>query len=162
MLKDTDPDPDDLEGEDTKPSVPPPRFPSVFADVAKVTVLSSMQWEGGVYVQRRERLVFPDAEPFEVTTVYTIEGYHVGSPVDARTLESRGIRPTLRAPSSKTCSIGYCEREGKWYGWSHRAMRGFGVGELLVESCGDLRPGFLCKDLEDCRLAASAFAESVS
>lgn len=37
----------------------------------------------------------------------------------------RGIAPELRTQTSKVCSIGYCKREGKWYGWSHRAIAGF-------------------------------------
>lgn len=29
------------------------------------------------------------------------------------------------------CSIGFCEKEQKWYGWSHRAIYGFGIGSRV-------------------------------
>lgn len=35
-----------------------------------------------------------------------------------------------------TCAIGYCPKENKWYGWSHRAIYGFGIGDEVHE--GDL------------------------
>lgn len=37
----------------------------------------------------------------------------------------------------KTCCIGLNPTEQKWYGWSHRAMCGFGIGsECIKGSCG--------------------------
>ena len=36
-----------------------------------------------------------------------------------------------------TCSIGFCQREQKWYGWSHRAIYGFGIGSTIKKGdCG--------------------------
>ena len=94
----------------------------------------------------------------------------------------RGIAPELRTGNSNTCSVGFSEREQKWYGWSHRAIYGFGVGSEV--DCDDhlcacsgyidghleehpeiqddrLPVGFVAKSLEDARLMACAFAESV-
>lgn len=33
--------------------------------------------------------------------------------------------------TGKPCNIGFCEKEQKWYGWSHRAICGFGVGSKI-------------------------------
>lgn len=33
--------------------------------------------------------------------------------------------------SGETCCIGFCENEMKWYGWSHRAIFGFGIGSKV-------------------------------
>ena len=30
-------------------------------------------------------------------------------------------------------SIGFCDHEQKWYGWSHRAICGFGIGDRIFE-----------------------------
>ena len=32
-------------------------------------------------------------------------------------------------PSHSVCSIGYSERRKQFFGWSHRAIAGFGVGD---------------------------------
>jgi hypothetical protein len=79
------------------------------------------------------------------------------------------------------CSIGFSEREQKWYGWSHRAIFGFGIGYVVSE--GDcctqsgfvedyaiqhpeldrtVKVGFRCETLEDCKRCAIAFSDSVS
>lgn len=34
-----------------------------------------------------------------------------------------------RTPTSQVCSIGYSERKKKHFGWSHRAIAGFGIGD---------------------------------
>lgn len=60
--------------------------------------------------------------------------------------------------------LGFSEKEQKWYGWSHRAYYGFGIGHKVkkghvgYEELGD----FECKTLEDCRKVAEIFAKSVS
>ncbi|MFA5396572.1 MAG: 2'-5' RNA ligase family protein [Methanogenium sp.] len=77
--------------------------------------------------------------------------------------------------------LGFSEKEQKWYGWSHRATHGFGIGDKVEEgdataSSGwtadyliqhpekdkSLSVGFEAKTLEDARKMAEAFAESVS
>jgi len=32
---------------------------------------------------------------------------------------------------SPTCCVGFNEKEQKWYGWSHRAICGFGIGSIV-------------------------------
>lgn len=64
--------------------------------------------------------------------------------------------------------LGFSEDEQKWYGWSHRAYYGFGIGHVCKEGeCGvsedgPIKPGFKCETLDDCRKVAKNFAESVS
>lgn len=45
--------------------------------------------------------------------------------------EKHGIKPELRKPHHNVPSIGFSEKEQKWYGWSHRAIYGFGIGSVV-------------------------------
>ena len=59
--------------------------------------------------------------------------------------------------------VGFSEKEQKWYGWSHRAYHGFGIGDTAKECYPTgTKKGNKCKTLEDCKKAAIAFANSVS
>ena len=117
-----------------------------------------------------------------VKSSYTPSGDYIGNSKVARYLiVKRGIKPEKRSSSSRVCSIGFCEAEQKWYGWSHRAIFGFGVGDTVKEgdctnSSGytekylaghpdddiSLPIGFVAKDLIDAKRMAIAFADSVS
>lgn len=107
------------------------------------------------------------------------EGDYIGNPRTAyRLCQKRGIRPET-TNGHRVCSIGFCEKEQKWYGWSHRAIYGFGIGDVVKEgdccaSSGyteewlaenedpDVLPvGFTAKTLGDAKLMAQAFAASV-
>lgn len=92
-------------------------------------------------------------ENIETVQAFTPEGLHLGRDADAIFLIAKGIKPELRTPTSNTCSIGFCEREQKWYGWSHRAICGFGVGSVSH--------GVVAETLADAWKMADAFAESV-
>ena len=73
----------------------------------------------------------------EITSAYTFNGAYIGEENFAKELERRGITPELAHPHNRVCSIGFCEQEQKWYGWSHRAIFGFGVGsEVKKGNCG--------------------------
>jgi len=64
-------------------------------------------------------------------------GEYIGSSKWARKLmHVMGIVPEVRQKPNDMeanggrgfpCSIGFCEEEQKWYGWSHRAIFGFGL-----------------------------------
>ncbi len=117
-----------------------------------------------------------------VQSAYTPDGKYIGEPKIAHYLIiERGIKPELSDPNHKVCSIGFCEKEQKWYGWSHRAIWGFGIGAIAKE--GDccttsgwtekylqkhpeerlkiIPVGFKAKTLDDAKRMAIAFASSV-
>lgn len=132
----------------------------------------------------------------EMKSAYTPNGHYIGSSVWAyRLCKVCGIKPQPRPEETypdefseynggagPTCSIGFCERKQKWYGWSHRAICGFGVGsivdsedhvcatsdwtdEFLEEHPGldlHLPVGFEAKTLEDAKQMAVSFAAAVS
>lgn len=124
---------------------------------------------------------FTASQEWVVMNAYTPEGLYIGSPKDAEYLiDKKGIKPELAKPTNKVCSIGFCEKEQKWYGWSHRAIYGFGIGDIVsdgdcINSSGwtddyleehpeedlSLPIGFEAKTLEDAKRMAIAFADSV-
>jgi len=116
-----------------------------------------------------------------VPMAYTLDGHYIGNEKDAKLLEEMGIKPELASRDSNICSVGFCEREQKWYGWSHRAIAGYGIGDVAKEDDGCTQSGFTpeyekahpelviavpvgfeAKTLDDARRMAMAFAESVS
>lgn len=117
-----------------------------------------------------------------VKSAYTPTGNYIGNKQMAHLLcTKRGIKPEKANPTHKVCSIGFCEAEQKWYGWSHRAIFGFGVGSEVKEGdcCASsgytqeyleghpeddlsLPVGFIAKDLIDAKRMAISFADSVS
>jgi len=119
---------------------------------------------------------------FKMEDAYNFDGQYIGNTKDARTLcRKYGIKPELADPSDNTCSIGFSEKHQKWYGWSHRAIYGFGIGYITTENsiCCEsgytpeylkehpeedrrVPVGFEVKTLEDAKKCAIAFAESVS
>ena len=71
---------------------------------------------------------------FTMKRAYTPGGHYIGdSKWGYRLCQKRGIKPELAYPNNNVCSIGFCEKEQKWYGWSHRAIYGFGVGDSVVK-----------------------------
>ncbi len=110
-------------------------------------------------------------------------GDYVGSfdIMTMRLLVDRGILPEKSDSSHNVCSIGKSFKDGKWYGWSHRAIFGFQIGDIVKEGdcCAtpgvteeylkehpeenkSLPIGFEAKTEEDCKKMAIAFADSVS
>lgn len=93
--------------------------------------------------------------PFSMCSAFTYPGgEYIGNSKDAHRLcAKRGIKPEFisgppeppMTPAEEAkrllmkedrlhmypCSIGFCERENKWYGWSHRAIYGFTVGSKV-------------------------------
>jgi hypothetical protein len=105
-------------------------------------------------------------------TALTDRGEYVGDPKFARMLfVKRGLIEVQAQGEGRTCTIGFNPADQKWYGWSHRASCGFGVGDKLfdenMKGATDETP-FVehgrkpIRDLHDAKLAAARFAESVS
>jgi len=84
--------------------------------------------------------------------------------------EKHGITETeKRTPGSAVHSIGYSPKEKKWYGWSHRAIYGFGVGSKCKEGDCHFTPKdrggkgkWTAKTIAGAKQMAKDFAEGVS
>lgn len=121
--------------------------------------------------------------PTLMVVVYTEQGEYVGSfdNMTMKLISEYGILPEKSADDHNVCSVGKSLKDGKWYGWSHRAIHGFQIGDKVKEGdcCatsgwtedylkehpeGDksLPIGFEARTEEDCKRMAIAFAESVS
>ncbi len=98
-------------------------------------------------------------------SAYNLDGTYIGdTKIAYRLCRDRGIMPEPRS-GSKVCSIGFSKSQDKWYGWSHRAIYGFSIGDIVKEgdcTASSLSVGFIAKDFRDCKQMAIAFAESVS
>lgn len=129
------------------------------------------------YNLRRERLSgpehgLPEGDSFVMVSAFTPAGDYIGDEADAESLVARrGIAPELANPRAGVCSVGFCIRDQKWYGWSHRAICGFGIGdqlyEELFEGATDATPFIRHGDvtietLDQARLAAVNFADAMS
>jgi hypothetical protein len=123
----------------------------------------------GLYILRHERWRNSEEEDWmPIDACYSkIDGGYIGNEDIAKNLcEKRGIDPQINESDHTVCSIGYCFREDRWYGWSHRAIAGFGIGDEVHSSehvCAESLPvGFTVRTSGDARKMASAFAKSVS
>lgn len=84
---------------------------------------------------------------------YAPDGGYIGLEDVAQMLEERGIQAQRVSTEFTVCSIGFCESEQKWYGWSHRAMHGFGIGSTVTKGDCAYQP----KDQDDLISEALAF-----
>ncbi|KKN11995.1 hypothetical protein LCGC14_1020880 [marine sediment metagenome] len=122
-------------------------------------------------------------DDFEKRSAYTTTGDFIGDPKWAWRLFNRfGVTELEKTDAEHSvCSIGFNSDKQKWYGWSHRAMHGFGVGDEVKEGdvCAEsgwideyleahpeedksLPVGFKAQSLDDAKSMAIAFAEGVS
>jgi hypothetical protein len=133
-------------------------------------VLSVRHYKVG-YEIRTEKI---SGEPYNTDDVilksaYTPEGAYIGDSKRAhRLIVKRGIKPGL-APGCTVCSIGFCEKDQRWAGWSHRAICSFGIGDRIFEQkFGNDQTPFvehgriLIENLSQAKKAAIAFARYVS
>jgi hypothetical protein len=108
--------------------------------------------------------------PFEMKSAYTPSGLYIGDSRDAKRLVAdRGIQPEISAEGNNVCSIGYSVKDGKWYGWSHRAIYGFKVGSTCKKGDCHYRArrhggkgAWVAKTTADAKQMAIDFAEGVS
>ena len=88
--------------------------------------------------------------------VYSEPGEYVGDVDHANFLIKKGITHFVQPLAlGETCCIGFCEDEQKWYGWSHRAILGFGVGSKVAKGDCAFKPS----NKEEAIEAALAFWE---
>lgn len=139
--------------------------------IANREVVHVHRWKKWGYEVRTE-IIATCGIPLDMRSAYTLNGDYIGSPRDAAFLcKRKGIAPELGDPNHNVCSIGYCDRDEKWYGWSHRAIVGFRIGDMIFEEsfpgATDKTPfrkhGRLpIKNMLQARHAATNFARSVS
>ena len=155
-------------------------------------VLSVRRYKVGYEVREEQLDEFGDGTPVVMKSAYTVpEDYYIGNSVDAyRKMVTRGLRQLQPVTIDQeaggglgtTCAIGFQPEEQKWYGWSHRAICGFGVGDKIeseshlctqsgwADDCVDehteedlrLPVGFEARTLDDAKQMARAFASAVS
>jgi len=126
-------------------------------------VLSTEARNGMSY--RREIWSMGGNDPVEMEAVYNAHGVYVGDKATADFLADKGILPEPRTEHSSVCSIGFSHKDQKWYGWSHRAIHGFAIGDVVKDgdcACEGLPVGFEAKTLDEAKQIAMAFAASVS
>lgn len=150
-----------------------------------------MEKEYNFTIRYRKEKPFPDAKGFYMPIVLNYRNEYVG---DIKTLEKlldKGIIPEIipqhrnnkeaNGGLGPTCSIGKSVKDKKWYGWSHRAIYGFKIGDKVKKGdcCASsgwtkeylekhpeedlsLPIGFVAKTEKGTKKMAIAFAESVS
>lgn len=60
-------------------------------------------------------------------------------------------------------SVAKAEADGKYYGWSHRAIAGFGVGDKVkADTCGNTKGDFTIKTDDQAKEVATNFAKDVA
>ena len=74
-----------------------------------------------------------------------------------------GIKGQKIHSSHSAQSFGKADADGKWYGWSHRAIAGFGVGDTVkADTCGNTKGEYVIKTDDQAKQVAMDFANDVS
>ncbi len=109
-----------------------------------------------------------DIDIMKMKSVRNKAGDYAGEEGVAKMLDRYGIAPELIDADSDVCTIGWSEHEQKYYGWSHRAGVGFGMGDMIFEEDFDDDALFIehgsvrIRNKTDARQSAVNFARNVS
>ena len=119
------------------------------------------------YVIKKERVtISSESEGIDITSAYTPSGYYIGTPSHAyRLCVKRGIVPEPISDCDNICSIGFSHKDGKWYGWSHRAIFGFKKGSTCKKGDCHYLPDkgeWTATSIADARQMAIDFSNGVS
>ena len=117
--------------------------------------------------------------PQEKRTFKNLPRYSDGKP-KVRFQDWLLIKQEKISSSHEVSSFGKSEADGKWYGWSHRAVHGFGIGDEIKGKNlakkviypklpngdydwdnGEYEPDFVIKTDKQAREAAITFAKNV-
>lgn len=133
-------------------------YPSIYASEYDVEILESRI--EGPFVIRLERVSVREGSPDPVTleVAYVQYGRYFAYVGDMyKQLLERGITDQIQPArnDSTVCTIGFNPTEQSWYGWSHRAMLPFKIGDTVKP--GDV--GYAPKDKADMETEALAFWE---
>jgi hypothetical protein len=117
-----------------------------------------------VVVDMVDRLNEVSRDRVTTRSCYTPSGQYIGDETAAEYIcVTKGIKPQALI-GNKVCSIGFCIKEDAWYGWSHRAMASFRIGDVVSEgdvAAATLPVGYIARDLDAARRIAIAFANGV-
>jgi len=88
--------------------------------------------------EKRDNSVYVIRKTKYGETAFTKKGSPIGDVKMAKLLvDKMGIIPQKADPNHSICSIGFNKEKQKWYGWSHRAIYGFGIGDKVKKGhCG--------------------------
>jgi hypothetical protein len=121
--------------------------------------------DNGNYITRNEIWSLSNDKPTKITACYgKKDNGYIGEIEEAKFLcDKIGIIPEKSDSNHSVCSIGFCPKDGKWYGWSHRAIHGFKIGDhkLTLSPDGSESGGVINNNVE-AKEAAIKFADSVS
>jgi hypothetical protein len=142
----------------------------VRAMAAEIKVLSRRWYKVG-YEVRKEVRNYGTKKAHEVIgrSAYSPSGDYIGNPRMVKHLTDRGITIFEKGdPNGNVCILGFNPEKQIWYGWSHRAITGFRLGDKIFnEKFGDNKTPFrqhgnkTIETLADAKLAALRFARSV-
>jgi len=101
--------------------------------------------------------------PMEKRTLRNLPRY-ANKKVKVHFKEWLGIKGQKTQSSHDSESFGKSEADGKWYGWSHRAIYGFAVGDKIGVDVSGNEDGkeYTIKTDDQAKETAIAFAKSVS
>ena len=158
-----------------------PQLYSIEKDALGYTqLLGKRNYKAG-YTIRRTMCFSGGNPPCEMNLAYNPEGVLIGDGRLAyRLCLKMGIKP-IPIPGHNICGIGFRELNQRWYGWSHRGMCDFGIGDIVKEGdCTNgsgwtkeyledhpekdlsLPVGFEARTLDDAKRMAMAYSESIS
>lgn len=140
-----------------------------------IEVVRTTTYKKHNYVRRVELIDqtdFGGTEPLEMILYYSLDtGHWIGSQNHAMFLcKKMKLREIQKAKKTHcVATIGYDKQQKKWFGWSHRAICGFKVGDKIFEQrFGNDKTLYHkhgkkpVKTLADAKLAAKRFARYVS
>lgn len=100
--------------------------------------------------------------PIEKRTLNNLPRYYNKSP-KVHFKDWMGIEGKYLGRDSSIHSYGKAESDGKWYGWSHRCIGGFGIGDTVKSDTIGNNSGkeYVIKTDDDAKQAAINFAKEV-
>ena len=120
-------------------------------DGFKIDVMGVRKYIAGYEIRTEIWYRGDDEKGVEMKAAYTPVGDYIGSSKDAYFLcKTKGIKPEKADPKDDVCSIGFCEKEQKYFGWSHRAIYGFGIGDSVKMGDSGYQPENKEDFVEDC------------
>lgn len=104
-------------------------------DISTV-ILNSVTHPSGTFKIRSEKwFVRGEGEKIMMDRAYTMDGLYIGPVHMASTLLVKMGIPRLEkiTPNDFECAIGFHPVEQRWYGWTVEAIKGFKVGDTVLD-----------------------------